>query len=347
MATRIISSSKVSPLGLLARTLHGKEFESARFCIFVDENTERHCLPKLISKVGALQEASFFEVPVGEECKQIEIASELWQALLEDGYDRNTVIVNLGGGALCDLGGFVAAGFRRGIRYINIPTTLLAMVDASIGGKTSVNLGNSKNQVGFFYPPAITCIDTDFLLSLPENHLRDGLFELRKTELLSGIATSNDSMVDLESIRQCANFKMDVCKADPNDRGIRKMLNFGHTFGHAVESFYLRQGHPVSHGTAVGIGMWCELYLSVMKLGLPEKVLSDYSTWLTDKIALPRFSLNDIEIMLHFMQQDKKNADGLILCVLLMEIGAPVVDVAINENEIRDAFLQLYLKNKR
>lgn len=103
----------------------------------------------------------------------------------------------------------------------------------------------------------------------------------------------------------------------------------------------------MSHGTAVGIGMWCELYLSVMKLGLPEKVLSDYSTWLTDKIALPRFSLNDIEIMLHFMQQDKKNADGLILCVLLMEIGAPVVDVAINENEIRDAFLQLYLKNKR
>ena len=177
------TNSKILYGGLqaLGRELAKEEWQGAKYTILLDENTFQHCLPLLISSVEALQEAEFIEVPVGEECKSLEVAAQVWQTLLEGEADRQQVIVNLGGGAVCDLGGFVAAGYKRGIRHINIPTTLLGMVDAAIGGKTAIDFGGVKNSIGHFYPAVLTVIEPAFLDTLPEAELLNGQMEMVKT----------------------------------------------------------------------------------------------------------------------------------------------------------------------
>lgn len=348
---KMILPSQVSSLGRLNRVLSGKDYADARFFLLVDENTYSHCLPLVISKVSRLHQAEFMEVPTGEECKDLGIASQLWQTLLESGTDRETVIVNLGGGCISDLGGFVAAGYKRGIRYINVPTTLLGMIDAGIGGKTAVNLGGSKNQVGFFYQPQVVCLEPEFLDTLPNRELFNGLFEMLKTfmiadpeqyERLCAMLLGGKLELGGDMIAACAEIKSAVVKADPTDRGPRRILNFGHTFGHAIEAYSHEQGHkPLSHGTAVGIGMVCALYLSVQKLLLPQEVLDRYRSSALKLTALPHYTLRDTEGILGYMRQDKKNAEGEILCVLLQELGAPVIDVTVDENEVRDALLNI------
>lgn len=337
----------------LNRMLKGKQYENAKYYIIVDENTYSHCLPELISHVSALEQAEFFEVPVGEECKSIEVATQLWGALLDAGADRNSVIVNLGGGCVSDLGGFVAAGYKRGIRYINIPTTLIGMVDAAIGGKTAINMENTKNTVGFFHHPEAVVIHPQFLSTLPEDEIKSGLFEMTKSLLildetmlnnLESALLAKDKM-ELSSIIEltshCADFKCSVVEADEKELSIRKILNIGHTFGHGIESFMMEKGTPLSHGKSIGLGLACELYLSVKKLGMSKIIYNNYCKLLHRLVNIPRFSLRDAESILSFMRNDKKNRDGLILCVLLKAVGEPVIDVAIDENEVRDALLQL------
>ena len=346
-----ILPSHTSSLSRLNRMLAGKQYADSRFFILVDENTYNHCLVPVVSRVSRLQEAEFLEVPVGEECKDLAIAQQLWESLLESEADKNTVLVNLGGGCVSDLGGFVAAGFKRGINYINIPTTLIGMVDAAIGGKTAVNLGGSKNQVGFFYQPAITCIDPIFLNSLPDEELFNGVFEMLKTFLI-GNPEQYKTLVDMllcgtlevtaDMIASCAEIKSAVVKADPKDQGIRHILNLGHTFGHAIESFSHQEGQQsLGHGMAVGVGLVCTLYLSVKKLGLAAEHLDRYRQVAAKLMRLPHYSLKDTEDILAFMRQDKKNAEGDIRCVLLQEIGAPVIDITVDENEIRDSLLKI------
>ena len=261
-------------LQALQRELSKDEWQDAKYTILLDENTFQHCLPLLVSQVENLQEAEFIEVPVGEECKCLEVAAQVWQTLLDGEADRQHVVVNLGGGAVCDLGGFVAAGYKRGIRHINVPTTLLAMVDAAIGGKTAVDFGGVKNSIGHFYPASLTVIETTFLDSLPETETTNGLMEMVKTAAVTDPKLFNELMVDTDTshlspvtchLKQVARIKSRVVKADPYDHSIRKILNFGHTFGHAIE---LHSGTP--HGIAVGIGMLAAMYLSHHKLGLPE-----------------------------------------------------------------------------
>ena len=339
MDNRIIYSG----LSGLNRALADDSWEGAKFVIMVDGNTFEHCLPLLIGRVERLQEAEFIEVPIGEEAKCLEVAAQVWQTLLEGGADRNTVIVNLGGGCVSDLGGYIAAGYMRGIRYINIPTTLLAMVDAAIGGKTAIDFGGVKNSLGHFYPPLLTCIDTAFLHTLPEAELLNGEMEMVKTAAVTDPAlyhqllTPNSSL--LTHAKDVARLKTRVVKADPYDRSVRKILNFGHTFGHAVE---MHSGLP--HGLAVGIGMRVAMYLSVKKLGLKEEVYKEYSAWLAERGELPHYTLRYIEQMLPLMRHDKKNAAGETRCVLLQEVGAPVIDVTVSDNEVRDAFLKLGVK---
>lgn len=351
MSPKLILPSRVSSLAKLNRMLKGAGYKDSKFFIIVDENSYNNCLPSLISSVSALESAEFFEVPIGEEAKSIEVASQLWSALLDSGADRNSVIVNLGGGCVSDIGGFVAAGFRRGIRYINIPTTLVAMVDAAIGGKTALNLQYAKNQVGFFWQPDAVCINPYFLSTLPEEELLNGTFEILKTLYLSDINLLNDylsdnkNIVSMDVVVHCALFKNSVVKIDTTEQSVRKILNFGHTFGHGIESFAIENGIPMRHGMAVGIGMACELYLSVKKLGLDEKILSDYCNFLFATIDVPRFTLADTEPILKYIRLDKKNCDGWILCVLLKDIGIPVIDVAISENEVRDALLHITRKH--
>ena len=348
---KIILPSQTSSLNRLSRTLAGKDYHNARFFILVDENTYNHCLAQLVSHVTPLQEAELMEVPVGEEGKDISIATQLWQTLMESQADRNSVLVNLGGGCISDLGGFVASGFKRGIRYINIPTTLIGMVDAAIGGKTALNLDGYKNQIGFFNPPDIVCINPDFLNTLPDEELFNGIFEMLKTFMI-GDPNQYDRLCDMllggtldlqpHMIATCAEIKSAIVKQDPKDKGIRHILNLGHTFGHAIESFSHESGQrPLSHGVAVGIGMVCALYLSVKKLGLPQTCLDCYRNVAAKLIELPHYTLRDTERILTFMRQDKKNAEGEIRCVLLQELGAPVIDLPIDENEIRDALLKI------
>ena len=327
-------------LRALDRELRKEEWRDARYTIIVDENTFQHCLPSLIGTVEALQEAEFVEVPVGEECKSLEVAAQVWQTLMEGGADRQSVIVNLGGGAVCDLGGFVAAGYKRGIRHINVPTTLLAMVDAAIGGKTAVDFGGVKNSIGHFYPSVMTVVEPAFLESLPQEELLNGQLEMVKTAavcdalLYSRLLSERD--IRSADIKEVARIKARIVKADPYDRSIRKILNFGHTFGHAIEVY-----SSLPHGVAVGIGMQVAMYLSTKKIGLANDVYTSYSQWLKERVSLPEYSLKDIEQMLPLMHQDKKSTAGMLRCVLLQDLGAAVIDVEVSDHEVRDAMLKL------
>lgn len=350
----MLKQSKILFGGLrsLQRELSRKKWTGAKFTILVDENTFQYCLPELVSRIDALQTAEFIELPAGEECKSLEVASQVWQTLLEGGADRSSVLVCLGGGSLCDLGGFVAAGYKRGIRHINVPTTLLAMVDAAIGGKTAVDFGGVKNSIGFFYPADTTIIDPVFLDTLPQVSMLCGEMEMVKTAAVADgelyntlILEKGDGNIDPTPlnahIKEVAGIKDRVVRNDPYDYGVRKILNFGHTFGHAMEVYC---GLP--HGIAVGIGMRVAMYLSMKKTGLAEKVYNTYSQWLDSRLShteyqIPHFNLKDVEQMLALMHQDKKCADGEVLCVLLLEPGTAIIDVAVSDNEVRDAMLHL------
>lgn len=324
----------------LSRELQKEEWQGVHYTILLDENTFQYCLPALVSRVEALQEVEFIEVPVGEECKSLEVAAQVWQTLMEGGADRQSVVVNLGGGAVCDLGGFVAAGYKRGIRYINIPTTLLAMVDAAIGGKTAIDFGGVKNSIGHFYPSAMTVIEPSFLDTLPQEEVHSGLMEMVKTAAVSDAMLYGRMLSERDirsaDIKEVARIKARVVKADPYDHSIRKILNFGHTFSHAIEVY---SGLP--HGVAVGIGMQAAMYLSKKKVGLAKDVYTLYSQWLKGHVSLPKYTLKDIEQMLPLMHQDKKSTAGMLRCVLLQDLGAAVIDVEVSDNEVRDAMLKL------
>lgn len=336
----MMKQSKIVYGGLVAlgRELAKEEWQGAKYVILLDENTFQCCLPQLVSRVEALQEAEFVEVPVGEECKSLEVAAQVWQTLMEGEADRNAVLVNLGGGCVCDLGGFVAAGYKRGIRHINVPTSLLAMVDAAIGGKTAVDFGGVKNSIGHFYPAALTVIEPAFLETLPEAELLNGRMEMVKTAAVTDPALFerllSTTHYPLSTVKEVARLKARVVKADPYDHSIRKILNFGHTFGHAIEVY---SGLP--HGLAVGVGMLVAMYLSVKKIGLAEEVFQDYAGWFRQFVEVPHYTLRDIEQMLPLMHQDKKNIAGALRCVLLQSPGAAVIDVDITDNEVRDALL--------
>ena len=327
-------------LSALQRELEQGPLADSRYFILVDENTLNCCLPVLIGTLSALENAEFIEVPVGEECKSIEVATQVWQTLMESGADRHTVLLCLGGGCVCDLGGFVAATYMRGMPLVMVPTTLLAMVDAAIGGKCALNMNEVKNVVGTFYQPDVICIEPAFLHTLPDEETLSGYMEMVKTaavgspELFHTLLTVETA--ERRTINEVTKIKQKIVSLDPFDHGIRHILNFGHTFGHAVEMY-----SHLPHGIAVGVGMTLAMYLSVQKTGLDKEVYTTYKQWVGQKIALPHYSLRDAEAMLQLMHHDKKNQDGKLLCVLLKELGCVMIDVEVNDNEVRDAFLRL------
>ena len=342
--SQLILSNRQSALKTLDRRLKKLNPDHNRkYFILTDENVLEHCLPTLIYNVSELESAEFLELPVGEACKDIEIVTEVWKSLIASHAERNSIIVNLGGGCVCDTGGFVAATYKRGIDYINIPTSLTAMVDAAIGGKTAINLDTTKNQIGCFHSPIMTCIEPAFLETMPEDELHSGEYEIMKSLLLTGYENWHKVFVEKtnykELISYCINFKQSVVKADPQEQGLRRILNFGHTFGHALESYSFTHGKKTSHGEAVGIGMLYALYLSTKKLGLAKECLTQYKSWLTHRVSIPKLSLKDIEELLGYMHNDKKNVGGETRCVLLQSPGEPVIDVAVSDNEVRDTIL--------
>lgn len=317
--------------------------DSKKF-ILVDENTREHCLPLLQRSVMGFQEAAILEIPAGEGSKNIEVIVRLWDELTRLGADRQSLIVNLGGGVVIDAGGFAASTYMRGIHFINIPTTLLAMVDASVGGKNGINFGGLKNQVGTFSDPEAVFVSPVFLKTLPENEIRCGFAEVIKHALISdpnkwrevqAIGNFEDTnWADI--IRESIWTKNKIVNSDYRDRHWRKSLNFGHTIGHALESYTLKNSSaPLKHGDAVAVGIIGETRLSHLLCGFPESDANAVYRFV--KKHYPQPVEFDSEALLEIMKHDKKNQADKIQFALIKNIGEPVVNQVTDEDTIKQA----------
>ena len=315
---------------------------SNQIFILVDENTKIHCLPGLQSFVPRLQNAEIIEIKSGENGKSIDSAVHVWSMLSEKNADRDSVLVNLGGGAISDLGGFVAATFKRGITYMNVPTTLLAMTDAAIGGKTAINLDNIKNQIGIFALPRAVFIYTGFLRTLDKHHLLNGIAEIMKYGLIldQGLWKKisrmdfqkfvdepfKDSMWD-DLIKKTVLKKSDIAEKDFRDMKERKVLNFGHTFGHAFETFSMASGrNGLTHGHAVAIGMICESHLSTLKTGLGQQDLDEIISVISANFSLYPLSRDSYQKIFDIIKMDKKSIQGKTAFTLLKSPGNAVIN---------------------
>tara|TARA_B100000073_G_scaffold321744_1_gene302544 strand:- start:358 stop:1359 length:1002 start_codon:yes stop_codon:yes gene_type:complete len=299
----------------------------SKVAILVDENTKKCCLPIFLKKNQLFKDAIIIEVPAGEKYKNINTCNLIWNSFAQNDFDRESLLINLGGGVIGDMGGFSASTYNRGIDFVHVPTTLLAMVDASIGGKLGVNIDRIKNKIGLFNNPKNVLVYPSFLESLDKYHLHTGLAEVLKHMLISSKdqwksfkKSDIQEIISEDIIFQSIYLKNNIVLEDPKETGKRKILNFGHTFGHAIESYYLSKGSPISHGQAVFMGIILETEMSN---------LSDL-----DKIDIKEFILTNFKLpympskkeLLLFLKFDKKNKNGKVNFSLLNGIGDCTVD---------------------
>ncbi|MDO5608783.1 MAG: 3-dehydroquinate synthase [Capnocytophaga sp.] len=320
----------------------------SKIFILVDTNTNEHCLSLFLSEITTDNSLEIIEIEAGEIHKNIETCSQVWLALSELGADRKSVIINVGGGVVTDLGGFVASTYMRGIDFVNVPTTLLAMVDASVGGKTGVDLGTLKNQVGVINNPQGVLIDSRFLATLPPEQLRSGMAEMFKHGLIQSLPywlqmkKLNELGLDKldQLIYDSVVIKNNVVRQDPTEKGLRKALNFGHTLGHAIESYLLDNPtkKPLLHGEAIAVGMVLAAYLSSEICNFPKEQTDDIKKVLSEYFPKVIFEPSDIERIIGLLKFDKKNSHGNINFLLLSEIGVPVFDQKIDNKLIHQAF---------
>ena len=314
--------------------------------VLVDEHTHRFCLP-LIAEMECMQSAHIITIGAEDIHKNLDTLASVWKELGDHGASRHSLMINLGGGMVTDLGGFAASTFKRGIPYINIPTTLLAMVDASVGGKTGINFNGLKNEIGVFSPAEYVLIDTTFLQSLDSHNLLSGYAEMLKHGLISTTAHWAELLnfdlnnVDYPALQalvaQSVQIKEGIVEQDPFEKGIRKALNLGHTVGHAFESFALETHHPVLHGYAVAWGIVCELYFSYLKTGFPKDKLRQTIQFIKDNFDALAFDCKQYDHLYEFMTHDKKNSAGIINFTLMGEIG----DIRINQSATRDDIFEM------
>ncbi len=329
--------------------LHIKQTNPSKIFILVDTNTHDYCLPKFLSQMDSGDiVVEVMEMPEGEDNKTIDICTGVWEALAEYYADRKSLLINLGGGVVTDLGGFVASTYMRGIDYINVPTSLLAMVDASVGGKTGVDLGHLKNLVGVINEGSMVLVDTSFLETLPQNHMVSGYAEMLKHGLifdeiyynkLSNLRNLDFSELD-SMIYESIKIKNTIVAEDPTEKGLRKILNYGHTLGHAIESYFLNNGDktPLLHGEAIAIGMILESYLSHKTCGLNLTKLSNITNVILASFKKVDINTRDIDVIMDLLKHDKKNSHGKIKFVLLEDIGKPILDCEVSSNLIIEAF---------
>lgn len=323
--------------------------KSGRFSslfILADENSMNYCMPELVTRVPKLLEAEVVEIESGEVNKNIETCAQVWMALSELGADRKSLLINLGGGVITDMGGFIASAFKRGITFLNIPTTLLAQVDASIGGKTGVDLGVLKNEIGFFAEPEEVFIYSGFLKTLDARQYTSGLAEILKHGLIADkeywnqcyAAELQDVAIIEDFIRDSIRIKSEIVSRDPKESGERKKLNFGHTIGHAIESLFIERGErTLLHGEAVAIGMICEAYISSRTVGLSEDCLNEIKENILWYFSFQELNAMDDHRILELMRHDKKNYGGEIRMVLLEDIGVSVYDKTVTTNLILES----------
>ena len=346
MSIRILKSIESALREVTAR------YDAAQVCVVSD------------AQVPFESEWPTLRLTVSEEQKSLETVARIWDFLFAQAITRRGLLVCVGGGVLTDLGGFAAATYKRGIDYVNIPTTLLAMVDASSGGKTGINYGGLKNSIGCFAPPVQTLICPVWLASLPSQELLSGFGEMLKTGLIEGerqeasgerlweqLLRYDLDVMDTEAlvplIEQSIAVKERIVASDPKETGLRKVLNFGHTFGHALEEFSIvnRQSsnRPILHGYAVVYGLIAELYLSVTKLGCPKEPLQQLTQLMLHYYGRPNCKCSEREQLIDLMRQDKKNErTGQISCTLIREIGAPVINQVVTPEEALEALEYLF-----
>jgi 3-dehydroquinate synthase len=317
--------------------------DASQVFILTDENVAMFWLPETEHWLGCENAVEIVLKP-GERFKTLQMSQRIWRKMLKSNADRQAVLVNLGGGVITDLGGFVASCYQRGIRFINVPTTLLAMVDASIGGKNGVNLGGCKNQIGTFAEPLEVMVSPIYLSTLPERELLSGMAEMVKYGFIA-----DDAMLKVDErnyeqyILRAGKIKREIVEDDPTDLDQRKVLNFGHTLGHALESFSMTTEEPLTHGEAVALGMWCALWISVEQCGLSESVLMDYEPKLKSLLAEVDFSFGekDIDAIMAYLAHDKKNCEGHNGFVLLKAVEKPLIDQEVSDELVRESLLGL------
>ena len=324
------------------------ESKYSNIFIIVDNNTEEFCLSKFLPYLQTDLTIEIMEFEAGEPNKNIETCVQLWNVLTELGADRKSLVINLGGGVVTDLGGFVASTFKRGVDFIHIPTTLLSMVDASVGGKNGVDLGNLKNQIGVINVPKMVLIDTQYLDTLSKSEMRSGLAEMLK----HGLIYDKDyweKFLDLkaidfadfdELIYRSVEIKNEIVTEDPTEKNIRKALNFGHTLGHAIESYFLENENKTTllHGEAIAIGMILESYISLEKgllTSIEYLVIKSTIKAIYDAVV---FEENDIAPILELLIHDKKNEYGNIQFALIDGIGKIKINQSVENNLILKAF---------
>lgn len=320
----------------------------AKVLVLTDHHTATHCLPLV---AAALPAHLHFSVPPGESSKSISTCLGIWGKLTAAAFERGDAVINLGGGMVCDLGGFAASCFKRGIHFMHMPTTLLAMADAAIGGKTGINFEGFKNQIGSFQQPRAVVIHTPFLGSLPERELRAGYAEVLKHYLIHDRAAWEIARqapdLPLEwgpTVDKAVKIKLHFTEMDPTEKGIRKALNFGHTIGHAIESHFLHEDpdHPLLHGEAVAAGMACEAILSHQRQCIDSQGLSQILDTIHRIFGAVGFQADAIPAISRWCLQDKKNAGGRVNATLLDGIGGFALDQWLSLEEIEGS-LRIYL----
>lgn len=322
------------------------ECEHDKVFILTDTTTRKLCLQKIVT-FPCLSDANVITIEPSDTHKDLHSLAHVWTALGSGGATRHSCLINLGGGMVTDLGGFAASTFKRGINFINIPTTLLAMTDASVGGKTGINFNGLKNEIGVFNDSRFVILDTHFLDSLDTQNIRSGYGEMLKHALIS----------DEKMWAEAVNFKLDtpdltvlqkmvadsvavkerIVLADPLEHGIRKALNLGHTVGHAFESWAMQQGAPILHGYAVAYGLVAELYLSAVKTGFPTEQLRQTVAFIHENYSTLGITCDDYKALYSLMTHDKKNIAGRINFTLLGGIGDIRINQTATKNEIFEA----------
>lgn len=341
MSQRVIISTHLESelVTALAECEHDKLF------VLTDTTTQELCLP-VIKNFYSLKHIQVITIPASDSHKDIESLMMVWKGLQEGGASRHSCMINLGGGMVTDLGGFAASTFKRGINFINIPTTLLAMVDASVGGKTGINFGGLKNEVGVFNDSKYVILDTEFLKTQDDENICSGYAEMLKHGLISTEAMweelvnfdlANPDLKQLQRmVGDSVKVKERIVEQDPHEKGIRKALNLGHTFGHAFESWALKR-KPILHGYAVAFGLIPELYLSVAKTGFPTDKMRQTVTFIKENYGTLDITCDDYDELIELMHHDKKNQNGIINFTMLGGIGDIRINQTATTEEIKEA----------
>ncbi len=339
---QIIKSIKITDdlKAVLDNTTYDKLF------VLTDEHTDKQCYP-LIESVPAIQQAQRVVIPANDSNKNLENLAQVWKFLTKNGATRHSLLINLGGGMITDLGGFAAATYKRGIAYINIPTTLLGSVDAAVGGKTGINFGGYKNEIGAFYPALHIIISAEFLNTLTQKDILSGYAEMIKHGLLDSKAIWDRTInFDLQTIdynllndlvMESVLIKQRIVEKDPFEKNIRKALNLGHTIGHAFESFALDNDRAVPHGYAVAWGLVAELYLSHKLCNFPKETLDLVTQFIKQNYGTFEFNREDYNTLYQLMVHDKKNVGDTINFTLLGDVGNIQIDQTADRRMIEEA----------